>query len=72
VSPDDLIIIITTSPIQSNPSTEIIDMAIESIEKQASLALVPIYIICDGVKLTEEKTSKFKSGIVSEQAFQDY
>jgi hypothetical protein len=66
VDPKDLIIIITTSPVQSNPSTEIIDLAISSIQEQPSLARVPITIICDGVKVWEDKGSKYKSGIVSQ------
>ncbi len=65
VDPNDLLIIITTSPIQSNPSTEVIDMAIKSIFDQPSLREILIHIICDGVKMTEEQ-SKFKSGLVSQ------
>lgn len=53
VNPSDLIIIMTTSPIRSNPTTEVIDMAIDSIFKEPSLDLISIYIICDGVKVTE-------------------
>ena len=37
IDPKDLAIIITTSPIQSNPVTDIIDLAIKSIKKQPSL-----------------------------------
>ena len=65
VDPNDLLIIITTSPIQSNPSTEVIDMAIKSIFDQPSLQGITIHIICDGVKITEEQ-SKYKSGLVSQ------
>ncbi len=32
----------------------------------------PIFIICDGVKVTEEGISKYKSGIVSETSNQQY
>lgn len=53
VNSSDLIIIMTTSPIRSNPTTEVIDMAIDSIFKEPSLDLISIYIICDGVKVTE-------------------
>lgn len=49
----DLIIIITTSPIPSNPATDVIDLAISSIAREQTLALTPIYIICDGVKVAE-------------------
>ena len=52
VDPKDLLIIITTSPVQSNPSTEVIDLAIASIKAEPSLDGVPIVIICDGVKVT--------------------
>lgn len=47
-------------------------MAIESIQQQKTLALVPIYIICDGVKVQEDAVNKYKSGIVSEESLKDY
>jgi hypothetical protein len=47
-------------------------MAISSIQKQQSLAKVAIFIICDGVKVTEEGGSKYKSGIVSNLSDQHY
>jgi sulfur relay (sulfurtransferase) complex TusBCD TusD component (DsrE family) len=72
VEPSDLAIIITTSPIRNNPATDVIDMAIASIHQEPSLALVPIFIICDGVKVTEEGGNKWKSGIVSENSNQQY
>lgn len=53
---------------QSNPATEIIDQAISSIREQPSLVGVPMTIICDGAKVTEDPVSKFKSGIISEEA----
>ena len=37
IDPNDLNIIMTTSPIQSNPVTDIIDLAIKSIKDQPSL-----------------------------------
>jgi hypothetical protein len=52
VDAQEMAVIITTSPIRSNPATEVIDMALESIEKEPTLRNVIIYIICDGVKLT--------------------
>lgn len=72
VDSSDLAIIITTSPIPSNPSTQIIDMAIQSIQNEHSLAGVSIYIICDGAKVVEEGGSKYKSGIISSKSQSDY
>ena len=40
-------------------------MCLESIFQQPALADLTIHIVCDGVKLTEDKNSKYKSGIVS-------
>lgn len=53
VSPDELSIIVTTSPIRSHPDTQVIDDSIDSILRQPSLKLVHIFIICDGAKVTE-------------------
>lgn len=72
VSSKDLVIIITTSPIQSNPSTQVIDRAIASIKMQPSLKDIEIYIICDGVKNSPENISKFKSGVVSSESLAKY
>lgn len=47
-------------------------MAISSIQQEPSLMHTPIFIICDGVKVTEEGISKYKSGIVSETSNQQY
>lgn len=47
----DLAIIITTSPIRSNPSTEVIDQAISTILKEPSLDNTTIFVICDGAKV---------------------
>lgn len=52
ISADHLAIIITTSPIQSHPNTDIFDQSIESINKFESLSQVPIYIMCDGAKIS--------------------
>ena len=62
----------TTSPIQSNPVTNIIDMALKSIKDQPSLEGISITIVCDGVKVTESSYSKYKSGIVSVQSLENY
>lgn len=52
VPADHLSIVITTSPIRSHPNTQVIDDSIDSILKQPTLALTPIYIVCDGAKVT--------------------
>ena len=60
---EDLSIIVTTSPIRSQPDTQVIDDSINSILNQPSLKLVHIYIVCDGAKVTEE--NKYKSGMIT-------
>jgi hypothetical protein len=62
--------VITTSPIKSHPSTQVIDNSIESILKQPSLKDVHIYIICDGAKV--KKNNEYKSGIVTMETMKNY
>lgn len=52
VSPDLLSVIITTSPIPSHPSTEIMDKCLSSLFEQPTLVTVPIFIVCDGVQVS--------------------
>ena len=67
----DISIIITTSPIKSNPSTSVIDMALESIRKQEYLKNKQIFIVCDGVTVSDEKNA-FKSGKITEENREKY
>lgn len=67
-------VIITTSPIQSHPSTDVIDQTIKSLQlviPEFENGTVKTFIICDGCKTTENKMF-YKSGIVSIEKKNDY
>ncbi len=66
ISPEHLSIILTTSPIKSNPNTYVIDCSIDSILSQPSLKDIHVYIICDGAKISPLDENKYKSGIISQ------
>lgn len=70
VPQEHLSIIITTSPIRSQPDTQVIDDSINSILAQKSLDNIHIYIICDGAKITEQ--NKYKSGIITQDRMDNY
>ena len=66
----DLTIIITTSPIKSHPSTNLLDETIESFLKVDGLNDCNKIIICDGYVNNEK--DKFKSGHVTSKTIIDY
>jgi hypothetical protein len=63
-------ILITTSPVPSNPSTDMLCQVIASFKKVKGLAECPIVITCDGCKLT--KRNVWKAGKVTEDGATNY
>jgi hypothetical protein len=63
-------IIITTSPIPSNPHLDIISKVFECIEKDNFLCLCPIIIVCDGYQQWEK--NQWKSSRITQEAARRY
>ena len=66
-------IIISTSPIPICPSTELINAVIASLDAK-EIKDCPVYIVCDGYKLSTTQT-KYKNGIirsVDEKRYEQY
>jgi len=58
-----LTVVITTSPVTSNPSTDLIEEVAKSMATVPHLACCPKLIICDGYKVREK--NKFRSGEIT-------
>lgn len=69
----DLEVLITTSYVQSCPSTSLIDKTIESLSSLLGIDNLVIYIICDGYNIIPDGNRRFvKSGMIYEQDARDY
>ena len=70
---DSLDVIITTSYVQSCPSTSLIDKTIESLSLLIGIDNLVLYIICDGYNIIPNGNRKFiKSGLIYQQDALDY
>lgn len=56
-------IIITTSPVQSNPSLELIDWTMHSFRHAPGLAGCKKVLVCDHYKVSEGSSKSFRSGV---------
>ena len=65
-----LTVILTTSPIKSHPSTEIIDKTIKSFDYINGLNSCKKFIICDGYAIIEN--NRYKSGKITEECASHY
>jgi hypothetical protein len=65
-----LTVIITTSPVQSNPSTDMFEALMESFDLVPGLTTCNKIIVCDGVR--QGDVNKFRSGLVTPDAQCDY
>lgn len=67
-------VIITTSPVQSNPSTTYIEAVLASFALVPALAGVRRLLVCDGVRETETQTAKrgFRGGWVTPEGARRY
>ena len=64
-----LTVVVTTSPIPDNPSTELLQETIESFSvMHRGLLDCRILIVCDGVRHDDSSTSKWKRGLVTAEA----
>ena len=68
----DLTIIITTSPVKSHPSTELLDETVNSFALVDGLNDCNKIIICDGYTQTNKDKNAFKSGNVSADVILNY
>ncbi|TAD97623.1 MAG: hypothetical protein EAZ97_12185 [Bacteroidetes bacterium] len=62
-----LSVIITTSPIKSNPSTKMIDEVITSLNFEDDWQII---VVCDGYKISEKQ--ELKSGMINEKQAKNY
>ena len=69
-----LTIILTTSPIKSHPSTTVIDLVIDSVNKHLSSEnKIKIIIVCDGYKTKKSnQKSNYKSAIINDIEVDNY
>eukprot|EP00041_Stephanoeca_diplocostata_P019544 m.423289 g.423289 ORF g.423289 m.423289 type:complete len:398 (-) comp21332_c0_seq2:1701-2894(-) len=65
-----LTIILTTSPVQSNPSTQMIEEVVGDIAHVPSLVSCKKMIVCDGCTVADG--DKFRSGKVTKESLQRY
>lgn len=63
-------VVITTSPVPSNPSTMMIQAVINSFRRVDGLKDCPLIIVCDGFRFSEKST--WKAGKVTEDAAMRY
>lgn len=63
-------IIVTTSPVQSNPSTEMLERVINSFELVPGLSSCRKVIVCDGTRISTK--NKYRSGHVTETGLVAY
>ena len=66
--PDDLTVIITTSPTPSNPSLDCFEFLMETFQKVPPLVACRKIICCDGCKIIDGDRCYFRAGQVSEEA----
>ena len=66
----DLTIVITTSPIKSNPSTDLLERVFKSFKKVNHLTDCPKIIVCDGYKIGD--VHKYKSGVITGESAAKY
>lgn len=60
----DVTIVITTSPVQSNPSLELIDFTMQSFCYAPGLAKCRKLLVCDHYKVYDDSSKSFRSGAV--------
>ena len=65
-----LTVVVTSSPIKSNPSTRLLLECLQSLDKHGALANCRKLIMCDGFKV--RKTSQRKQGIVTDDEAELY
>ena len=63
--------ILTTSPVPTNPAISMISLTLDSIYRNPQLKYVRLLLVCDGTKLVS-KRSAFRSGKVTAEAQEKY
>eukprot|EP00038_Savillea_parva_P012738 m.206635 g.206635 ORF g.206635 m.206635 type:complete len:446 (+) comp23430_c0_seq1:51-1388(+) len=63
-------VILTTSPVQSNPATDMLEGLLASFQRIPDLVSCTKIIVCDGVR--EGATCKYRSGVVTSDKLRDY
>lgn len=58
----DVTVVITTSPVQSNPSLELIDFTMQSFSYAPGLAKCTKLLVCDYYKVYEDSSKSYRSG----------
>eukprot|EP00892_Ulva_mutabilis_P004240 jgi/Ulvmu1/2188/UM013_0034.1 len=61
----DMTIVVTTSPVQSNPSLELIDCTMQSFSYAPGLAACKKLLVCDHYKVHEGSSKSFRSGVIT-------
>lgn len=70
---DLLTIVLVTSPVAINPSTQLIDTVIQSFKLVRDLdSKTKLIIVCDGVKESSAERCRWKHGKVDDEAYANY
>ncbi|CAE8618065.1 unnamed protein product [Polarella glacialis] len=65
-------VLITTSPVPSNPSTMMIEAVMNTFSHVAGLKECPLVIVCDGYRFAKGDKSTWKAGKVTEDSAERY
>ena len=67
-----LTIIITTSPVKSNPDTQMFQSVLKSFELVKGLSSCRKLLVCDGYKVSSEGEYRFKKGLINPDCVSNY